>query len=225
MSVAAAGHLLRGGLFFPVTDMHSGLILSLWFIGVASVQFLAPAALAWVTAAMLLFALGFARQRSLRLLRRVRVLMFAIVLLFGWFTPGEAVFAGLPRLSPSREGLMLALLHGGRLIAAVCAVALLLERLPLERLVGGLYSLSRPFSVIGLSAGDLALRLMLVLRFVEANPRGSATNWKDWLRDEAGEGDAALQPVRLLRERLRPLDLALAAVLGMGVAAFVWRLA
>ncbi|MCV2218059.1 energy-coupling factor transporter transmembrane protein EcfT [Thauera sp. Sel9] len=203
--------------------MHSGLLLSLWFAGVASVQFLAPGVLAWVVAASLALALGFARDRALRLLRRVRVLMFAIVLLFGWFTPGEAMFASWPRLSPSREGMMLALVHGGRLIAVVCAVALLLERLPVERLVGGLYCLSRPFSVIGLRAGDLALRLMLVLRFVEASPRGSATHWKDWLRDAGDDGE--LQPVRLVRERLGPLDVAIAAALGLlGLAALSWGL-
>lgn len=198
----------------------------MWFAGVASVQFLGPVALAWVVVASLALALGFARDRALRLLRRVRVLMFAIVLLFGWFTPGEAMFASWPQLSPSREGAMLALVHGGRLIAVVCAVALLLERLPVERLVGGLYSLSRPFSVIGLRAGDLALRLMLVLRFVEASPRGSATHWKDWLRDAGDDGAGGeLQPVRLVRERLGPLDVAIAAalvLLGLGVS--LWSL-
>ena len=200
--------------------MHSGLLRSLWFAGVASVQFLPPAALAWVAAASLALALAFARARALRLLRRVRVLMFAIVLLFGWFTPGEAIFAPWPQLSPSREGMLLALVHAGRLVAVVCAVALLLERLPVERLVGGLYSLSRPFSVIGLRAGDLALRLMLVLRFVEATPRGSATNWKDWLRDDDGSGE--LQAVRLVRERMGLLDAAIAAALGLlGLAVFL----
>lgn len=206
--------------------MHSGLLLLLWFAGVASVQFFAPAVLAWALAASLLLALSLARARALRLLRRVRVLMFAIVLLFGWFTPGEAVFVAWPQVSPSREGLMLAMLHAGRLIVIVCAVALLLERLPVERLVGGLYSLSRPFSVIGLRADALALRLMLVLRFVEASPRGSATHWKDWLRDDAGggsDGDGT-QVIRLVRERLRLLDVAVGAALCLGVPVLLWGL-
>lgn len=200
--------------------MHSGLLLLLWFAGVASVQFLAPGALVWAVAACLLLALGFARARVLRLLRRVRVLVFAILLLFGWFTPGEAVFAEWLQISPSREGAMLALIHAGRLVAAVCAVALLLERLPLERLVGGLYSLSRPFAVIGLRAGDLALRLTLVLRLVEASPRGSVTHWQDWLRDDACAAEP--QVIHLVRERLGPVDAAV--VLGLGAALLMWSL-
>lgn len=185
--------------------MHSGLILLLWFAGVASVQFLAPALLAWVAAACLLCALWLARTRALRLLRRVRVLMLAILVLFGWFTPGEVWFVEWHAVSPTREGLTLALLHAGRLLAVVCAVALLLERLPLERLVGGLYSLSRPFALIGLRADELALRLMLVLRFVEASPRGSGPmHWKDWLREDAVVAD--LQPIQLTREHLGWMD-------------------
>lgn len=188
-----------------LTIMHSGLLLLLWFAAVASVQFLAPAALALVLVASLLLALGLARTRVLRLLRRVRVLMLAIVVLFGWFTPGEALLVEWPELSPSREGITLALLHAGRLVAVVCAVAILLERLPVERLVGGLYSLSRPFALIGLRAGDVALRLLLVLRFVEASPRGNGpAHWKAWLRDD--QDGVELPAIHLARERIGGVD-------------------
>ena len=205
----------------PLTRMHSGFLLLLWFAGVASVQFLAPVALACAIVACLFLALVCARSRVLRLLRRVRVLMLAILILFGWFTPGEAVLASWPQWSPSREGLMLAVLHGGRLLVVVSAVALLLERLPLERLVGGLYSLCRPFSLIGLQAGELALRLMLVLRFVDASPRGQGPmHWKDWLRDDDRSADAS--PIVLMRERLGATDAAVA--FGMLVVVLSWSL-
>ncbi len=205
----------------PLTRMHSGFLLLLWFAGVASVQFLAPAALASADMACLLLALGFARTRVLRLLRRVRVLMLAILILFGWFTPGDALLAEWPQWSPSQEGLMLALLHAGRLLVVVSAVALLLERLPPERLVGGLYSLSRPFSVIGLRAGEVALRLLLVLRFVEASPRSDGPmHWKDWLRDDDGSID--LPPIELVRERLGAVDALVAA--GLLVVFLTWSL-
>ena len=201
--------------------MHSGFLLLLWFAGVASVQFLPPAALIGVVVAALLLALGFAQARVRRLLRRVRVLMLAIFVLFGWFTPGEAVFAQWPQLSPAREGVTLALIHGGRLIVVVCAVALLLERLPLERLVGGLYSLSRPLALIGLQAGDVALRLLLVLRFVEASPRGHGpTHWKEWLRDD--DGGSELQPIHLVRERLGGVDALV--VIGLCTVLLMWSL-
>ena len=201
--------------------MHSGFLLLLWFAGVASVEFLAPVALACAVIACLLLALVCARSRVLRLLRRVRVLMLAILILFGWFTPGEALLVHWPQWSPSREGIVLAALHGGRLLVVVSAVALLLERLPLERLVGGFYSLCRPFSLIGLRAGALALRLMLVLRFVDASPRGQGpVHWKDWLRDD--EHGVELQPIVLRRERLGARDVVVA--LGVLVAVLSWGL-
>ena len=201
--------------------MHSGFLLLLWFAGVASVQFLAPVALACAVLASLLLALVCARSRALRLLRRVRVLMLAILILFGWFTPGEALLVHWPQWSPSREGIVLAALHGGRLLVVVSAVALLLERLPLERLVGGFYSLCRPFSLIGLRAGALALRLMLVLRFVDASQRGQGpVHWKDWLRDD--EHGVELQPIVLRRERLGARDVVVA--LGVLVAVLSWGL-
>ena len=201
--------------------MHSGFLLLLWFAGVASVQFLAPVALACAVIACLLLALVCARSRVLRLLRRVRVLMLAILILFGWFTPGEALLVHWPQWSPSREGIVLAALHGGRLLVVVSAVALLLERLPLERLVGGFYSLCRPFSLIGLRAGALALRLMLVLRFVDASPRGQGpVHWKDWLRDD--EHGVELQPIVLMRERLGARDVVVA--LGVLLVVLSWSL-
>lgn len=197
--------------------MHSGLILILWLAAVASIQLLSPAALAVAAALCLALAGVFAGPRFLRLLRRVRILLLAIVLLFAWFTPGEALFHGWLYLGPTREGLALAALHAGRLLAVVCAVAVLLERLSLERLVAGLYALGRPLRLIGVPPERLALRLLLVLRYVEASPRGSGrSQWRDWLMP-AHEEEGAGEIVVLNRERLGALDasIALAAFGGL----------
>lgn len=198
--------------------MHSGLILILWLAAVASIQLLVPAVLASVVSASLLAAMLWARARTLRLLRRVRVLLLAIAVLFAWFTPGEALFLDWPSLGPTREGALLAALHAGRLVAVVCAVGLLLERLSLQRLVGGLHALSRPLAVIGVSPERLALRLLLVLRYVEASPRGSGkVNWRDWLVDEVDS--PADEAVLLNRERLGAAD----GLIGVGVfAGLLW---
>lgn len=69
--------------------MHSGLILILWLAAVASIQLLSPGALAVVVPCCLVGAGVFAQARFLRLLRRVRVLLIAIAILFAWFTPGD----------------------------------------------------------------------------------------------------------------------------------------
>ncbi len=198
--------------------MHSGLILLLWLAAVASIQLLPPAALAPSVALCVALAATLARTRAIRLLRRVRVLLLAIVVLFAWFTPGEALLADWPRLGPSREGSVLAALHAGRLIAVVCAVALLLERLPLTRLVSGLHTLSRPLGLVGVASERLALRLLLVLRYVEASPRGTGPgHWKHWLEDEVEPVE--VQSIELERERFGWIDAALAAAV---FSALLW---
>lgn len=201
--------------------MHSGLILFLWLFAVAGVQLLPPALLGGALLLVGSLALLLARTRTLRLLRRVRVLMLAIAVLFAWFTPGEAMFVELPSLGPTREGLMLALLHGARLAVVVCAVALLLERLPVERLVAGLYALGRSLAVFGLPAERFALRLLLVLRYVDETPRGTpGRDWKHWLQDEGDTQD--LQPVQLARERFGTADRLCALALVLAVLGWMW---
>jgi hypothetical protein len=76
--------------------------------------------------------------------------------------------------------------------------------------------------LIGLSARDVALRLLLVLRFVDASPRGAEPmHWKDWLRDEAN--DDALPPIELVREQFGRGDVAAACALV--VLALGWGMA
>ncbi|MDR0634023.1 MAG: energy-coupling factor transporter transmembrane protein EcfT [Azoarcus sp.] len=186
--------------------MNAGLILILWMMAVLLVQAAGGWHLAIWVALSLTAALAFARARCIRLLARVRALLLVILALFAWFTPGEAIFMDWPRLSPSREGLALALVHGGRLLAVVCWVAILLARMPPDRLVSGLYALARPCGALGVSAERLALRLLLVLRYVDA-ARGSGRDWRHWLSAPVAEGDDTT--VRLVRERLGVMDAAL----------------
>jgi hypothetical protein len=115
-----------------------------------------------------------------------------------------------PRASPSREGLLLALTHAGRLLALVCWVAILVGRMPPDRLVSGLYALVRPFEVLGLPTERFALRLILVLRYASAARNGERPrqNWKTWLNPPAA---ASLDTVQLSREHLGVRDIALSA--------------
>ncbi|MDR3213418.1 MAG: energy-coupling factor transporter transmembrane protein EcfT [Azoarcus sp.] len=177
--------------------MNAGLILFLWMMAALLVQATEGWRLAALVVASLVAAFVCARAQCFRLLARVRVLLLAILVLFAWFTPGEAVFMDWPRLSPSREGLLLAFAHGGRLLAVVCWVAILLARMPPDRLVSGLYALARPCAALGLSAERIALRLLLVLRYVDAES-GNGRDWRHWLLLPAGDG---VETVRLVRER------------------------
>jgi hypothetical protein len=60
-----------------------------------------------------------------------------------------------------------------------------------EGLVAGLHGLLRPFSWLGLDRGCVAMRLMLVMHYVEQSPPGR--HWREWLQ---GEG-SAVEPLRL----------------------------
>lgn len=169
--------------------MHAGLVISLWAVFVAALQFLPPGVLAAAVFACGVAALSRARARSLRLLRRVRFLVLAIFVLFAGFTPGEAILPAVTAISPSREGMKLAMEHAARLLGVVLCVALLLETLSVGRLVGGLHALLRPLDRFGLPTERLAVRMMLVLHYVESAQPG---DWRRWLdENEGGRDDGA----------------------------------
>lgn len=192
--------------------MHSGLLILVWVVAVVVLQALSGGALASAVVACALAAAFVAPARSRRLLKRVRFLVIAIAVFFIGFTPGEALLIDWPGISPSREGLVFAAEHAGRLLGVVFCVAILLERLSVSRLVTGLYALLRPFEFVGLPARGLAVRLLLVMHYVEsASPRG----WREWLEDD---DDVELQAIRLGRDRFGMRE---AGVVLAGIAALV----
>ncbi|MGL1832818.1 CbiQ family ECF transporter T component [Rhodocyclaceae bacterium SMB388] len=195
--------------------MHAGLLIFLWLTGVATLQVLE---LDWLLGAVLLCAVGalaYARARCLRLLRRIRFLLLAIVVLFAGFTPGEALFADWPSLSPSREGVWLAIEHAGRVLAVVFCVAMLMEHLPARRLVGGLYALLKPLERLGFPAARVAVRTLLVLEHVDAR---ESVSWQSWLDDPV---DDVHEPIRIVREPLRLTDYVVLGLVMVGLTVVV----
>ncbi|HJV27629.1 MAG TPA: CbiQ family ECF transporter T component [Aromatoleum sp.] len=199
--------------------MHAGLLIAFWMAGVATLQFVPPTWLFVSVVVGVLIALRFVKERSFRLLRRTRFLMLAVAIFFAWFSPGESLWPALPGLSPTREGLALAAEHLGRLVGVVLCVAGLLEHLSVPRLVGGLYALFHPFERIGLPADRLAVRLMLVLSYVEATPSGG---WRSWLEDDivpVHHKDAT--PISIVREPLGYGQLTIAVLVGLTLLALL----
>jgi energy-coupling factor transporter transmembrane protein EcfT len=141
-------------------------------------------------------ALAFAARRSRLLVRRIRYLLLVSLVLFAFFTPGELALPGLGPASPSIEGLRLAVAQGLRLLAVVMLAALLLEYTDEAALVSGMLILSRPLSLLGMSSERLAVRLLLVFRYVEKSPAGG---WKSLLAEDVGleEGGVALRHAAL----------------------------
>lgn len=196
--------------------MHSGLQVFLWLVVVAGLQFLGVVPLSLALGVSIVLGALLAPQRSLRLVRRVRFIVLAIVILFAGFTPGEVLFVDWPRVSPTREGAWLAYEHASRVLVVVLLVSLLLERLPPQRLIGAIHALMRPFGVIGFPADRVAVRTLLVLRFVEAE---KPPKWHEWISDD---GNDLHDMIEVQRETFRLRDRLVIGLLGALLLVGVW---
>lgn len=146
-------------------------------------------------------AILFARHRAGRLLRRVRVLLLVLWVLFAFFTPGELLIPLLGSAGPTQEGLIAAAMHCVQLLVVVLLVAVLLETTGDQALVAGLMVLARPLAVLGLPVERLAVRMLLVFRYVENPPVGG---WRALL--VAGDGASTVERLCIRMVPLRWWD-------------------
>jgi len=102
------------------------------------------------------------------MIRRLRWLFLAILLVYGWWTPGESLWSyANALLSPTFEGLYLGLLRIVALIEIVAAVHLLLQSTSREELLPAIMQLVRPLTTQRLRQ-RIAVRALLA---IEAVPR------------------------------------------------------
>lgn len=116
--------------------------------------------------ALTLLALAVSGRHLSLLLRRSRWLLLAMLVMFGWLTPGTPL-ANIP--GASLEGLLLAADNVARLLIALATVALLLKALPVPELVTGMRSLMAPLVLFGIPRDRIAVRLALTLNAVESS--------------------------------------------------------
>lgn len=197
--------------------LHPATRLLLWSAWVVVVQIARWPFVGVIGLFVLVAGFWAARTRCARLLRRVRILLGVLAILFAFFTPGEALLPGLGAAGPTREGLAAAGLHGLRLVSVVVLVALLLEKTGQAALVGGLTSLARPLHVLGLSADRLAVRMLLVLQYASAPP---VRGWRAFLVED----ERPAEPGVIVLPKVRPgwPDVFVWSVLAIGVAAWMF---
>lgn len=189
--------------------LHPAVRLLLWVASVVVLQSLSGNPLRLALAALALCALLTAARRSARLVKRARWLLLALLALFAWSTPGRLLWPQAGWVSPTAEGLALALDHCARLLGLLALVALLLEHTTRQSLLAGLYTLLKPLPLFGLDRTRAAIRLGLVLRYSdEPLPR---SQWRAWLRAEHGSGES----VRLVLQPFRLADMAVATLAGL----------
>jgi energy-coupling factor transport system permease protein len=159
--------------------LHPATQILIWCVLVAAMQFLTPAALFVSGALALSLAFALSRHKFLQLVRRTRWILFSLWLIYAYSTPGQALWDA--PFSPSVEGLLDGGLQLTRLLVALAGLAILLERLPRQQLMAGLYSLFAPLEWLGMSRERLAVRLALTLHYAEVAMLRERHNWQDWL--------------------------------------------
>lgn len=197
--------------------LHPTVRLIVWGVAAALVQWMPATGLSLMCAAALATGVWLAPRRLRLLLKRTRWLILSLVLLFAVATPGVYLLPSLGSLGPTQEGMRLGFEHLMRLLFVLATLAVLLQITDMEGLVAGLHGLILPLSWLGLDRGRVAVRLMLVMRYVEQAPPGR--HWREWLQGNAAEGE----PVRL-RLHASPLgaaDIAVLAGLTLAVMAFI----
>jgi len=104
------------------------------------------------------------------MLKRMRWFFLSITIVYLWFTPGEPLFhlTYTPlSLVPTFEGMELGLHRIFILILIIFMVNLLLKTTPQPRLLAAIYWWLRPMKYIGMNPPRAALRISLVLDFVQ----------------------------------------------------------
>jgi energy-coupling factor transporter transmembrane protein EcfT len=128
-----------------------------------------------------------ALRRALRLAWRTRWLFLSLFVIVAWGAAGEPAWGGA--LAPTREGLLAAATHGGRLLLALSAVAVLVEWMPVPELLVATHRLLQPLRRCGVDPDRSVVRLLLVMRHIETLPR--PRDWRILLKapNTGGEGE------------------------------------
>lgn len=197
--------------------LHPATQILCWCALVAALQVLAASRLLALGGLVLLCAFALSPRKFLQLLRRTRWIMLSLWAIYAYCTPGQALFDDLGAFSPSREGLLDGGLQLMRLLAALAALALLLDRLHRQQLMAGLYALFAPLQWLGLSRERLAVRLALTLHYAEAAMLRERRNWQAVLGGLFEPGGETDRTIALPLCRFTAADLLLALLTALAL--------
>lgn len=201
---------------------HPATAILLWVFLAVALQALHPAWLVAAGACLSLAALALSHRRFFTLLRRTRWIMLSLLIIYGYVTPGTALWAHLGALSPTHEGLIGGLLQLGRLVFALAGLAVLLGMLAREQLMGGIYVLASPLRLFGISAERIAVRLALTLQYAESAMQEKLSGWRAGLARIGTPVAGGAEQVELHAPPFRPRDGLLLAAGGLLLALALW---
>lgn len=152
-----------------------------WVLLAIAMQSLHTKELMLVGILLMAAALKLSAGRLYVLLRRTRWIMLSLMLVYGYVTPGQALWAQAGVLIPTQQGLLDGVLQLSRLVFMLAALSVVLGMLSRQQLVGGLYTLMYPLRYLGLSREHVAVRLALTLHYAETSMKDAATDWRNAL--------------------------------------------
>lgn len=196
--------------------LHPATRILIFLIVAISLQWMHVVELSALTAALGLLLAQSRTREVITLLRRARFLLFSLLSIYAFATPGESLLPSLGTFSPTAEGLQSGALQVWRLTLLLVSLALLMASTPRQQLLAGLYVLLLPGKVIGINAERIAVRLWLTLQYAEAV--AGAAPWRQDFRHALEPAGDAPSVVTLQVARFTWLDaVALAASLSLAM--------
>jgi hypothetical protein len=205
-------------LSFNRRGLHPAVSILCWFVYALTVEWAKIYALAGPAALTALMCMAQPETRSafLRLLKRSRWLLLSLAAIYAWTIPGAWVWPQLGGLSPSAEGLVLGGERILRLSLLLAALALLLQKVPRDNLVYGLYLLAWPLAKLGFDRRAFAVRLALALEWARASRAGTRAGIGDALQSALREPQAGPDRIAIQSRALAwPDGVALLMVLAL----------
>lgn len=202
---------------------HPAVLIFVWVCLAVATQTLSSRALLGAGAALLIVAYMQNAARLRSLLRRTRWILFSLLLIYAYVTPGTALWPALAQFSPTLEGLYGALLQLSRIVAALAALAILLNLLSRQQLVSGLYVLAYPLRFVGIARERAAVRLALTLHYAESALTPTTQGWRARMDEmlTQPDGESTFDDIELHCPALTLRDGLLAVGAG---AALIWVL-
>jgi energy-coupling factor transporter transmembrane protein EcfT len=185
---------------------HPAAIILLWLFLAIALQSLNVLALLCAGFMLTAVALRLSASRLYTLLRRTRWIMISLLLIYGYVTPGESLWAQAGSLSPTQEGLFDGLLQLGRLVFALAGLSIVLSLLTQQQLMGGIYALAHPLRHLGISSERIAVRLALTLHYAEFAMLDTADGWRNSIARMIEPPQAAHHEIELHAAPLTPRD-------------------
>jgi len=158
---------------------HSAVQIYSWICLSLAVQMLNGYILILLAGLLIVYSFRISPVRYILLLSRTRWILSSMFVIYAYTTPGEALWPQLGSFSPVSDGIVDGLMQLARLLAVLAGLSILLTLLSQAQLIAGLYSLSRPFCLLGLSREQFAVRLALSLRYAESAMQESSIHWRD----------------------------------------------